>query len=717
MYKGIQKKSDALLLAVGLLTCANAFGKSKAKITCEKNWLEETIMMKTQILCREDFQDFPIGEFPFDLEHTAAGEYHYIVEEGYAGNWVDQVCNYTYNGTGPSWIITELDGIHFMESMRIEKNRPHRIFPTLETGDRLWKNYEASVKVQRLSQKGMAGLAVCMNNSIDTLVFSLSGKNRAELSYRHKEEVIALGECEFEHDCDTLYGLRVDCNGNRIDCYVDDRLLLQAESGLAERGGKIGITADCPTRFTDVTVSISKEEAVLLRKRQEEKHRQEIAEMSCHPRMKLWKKIDLRDFGTSRQIRFGHLTGTEQWHVVLAQMQKRVSRDAYGFISCLTAIDLDGNILWQLGEPSGNSRRLGKVSADMPFQVYDIDGDGADEIIVGRNFEIQILEGATGKVKKSVKTPYSDEDDNTLIGVPFNTYAFERINPDGIRICNFRGKDRPSDILIKDRYCRVYALDENLNLLWKYQSDKNTGHCPLPADINGDGKDEVLVGYNMLSAEGEKLWSYPITSDHTDEIVAGKFRGDGKGYFACVSGTQGFFIGDFEGNIVAGDLIGHAQRVSVARYCEDREGFQIAVTNFWGHQGVIYLYDSDGNQLWETENEMNGNLVTPVNWDGSGTELILTNADPHKGGLINGSGIRAVAFPDDGHPTLCCEAIRLYGDEREELVCWDYDRMYIYTQEDNPKPQNYHPVTFPRYNASNYRGEYAYPDESFLDFS
>ncbi len=673
-------------------------------------------MKKDRILCREDFRDFAIGEFPYDREHTATGEYHYIVEEGYRGNWVDPVCNYTYNGTGPSWIITELDGVHYMESMRIEKNRPHRMFPTLETGDRLWRNYEVSAKVQRLSQKGMAGIAFCMNNSIDTLVFALKGKNRAQLCYRHKEELTVLEECEFLHDCDTVYGLRVDCNGEQIECSVDGRLLFRVKSGLAGRGGKIGITADCPTRFTGVAALISREEEAALQKRREEWQEREREEMSRHPGMKLWKKIDLRNFGTSRQVRFGHLTGTEQWYVVLAQMQKRVSRDAYGFISCLTAIDLDGNVLWQLGEPSDKSSTLGKVSADMPFQIYDIDGDGADEVIVGRNFEIQILEGATGKVKKAVKTPFSDEDDDTIIGIPFQEYAFERINPDGIRICNFRGKDRPADILIKDRYCRVYALDEDLNLLWKYQSDKNTGHCPLPVDINGDGRDEVLVGYNMLSADGEKLWSYPIEKDHTDEIVAGKFRGDGKGYFACVSGTQGFFIGDFRGNIVARDLIGHAQRVSVAHYCGDREGFQIAVTNFWGHQGVLYLYDADGNQIWEMENEMNGNLVTPVNWDGNGVELILTNADARRGGLLNGDGVRAAAFPDDGHPTLCCEAVNLCGDEREELVCWDYHSMYIYTQEDNPMPQTYHPVKFPRYNASNYRGEYAYPDRSYITF-
>lgn len=724
---------------------------------CEeiKRWEGDLGRMKEKcrILCREDFRDFAVGEFPYDPEHTATGEYHYIVEEGYRGNWVDQVCNYTYNGTGPSWLITELGGVHYMEAMRIEKGRPHRMFPTLETGERLWKNYRVSVRVQRLSHKGMAGLAFCMNHSIDTLVFALVDRQRVELQYRHKEEVQVLASAEFVHNCDTLYTLSVDCEegagdnrrdtqggavsesgaqnvvtsgreipaaddaGGEVVCYIDGQEILRARTPLAGRGGKIGITADCPTRFTAVEAAVSEQEWESLQGRRAAVKAREAAEMASHPGMRLWKKLDLRDFGTSRQVRFGHLTGTEQWYVVLAQMQKRVSRDAYGFISCLTAMDLDGNVLWQQGEPSLNSRKLGKVSADMPFQVYDIDGDGRDEVIVGRNFEIQILDGATGKVLRSARTPLSDDEDSTLIGVPFQTYAFERINPDGIRICNFRGKERPSDILIKDRYCRVYALDEKLELLWKFKSDRNTGHCPLPVDINGDGRDEVLVGYHMLSADGEKLWSYPITDDHTDEIVMGKFRGDGEGYFACVSGTEGFFIGDFRGNIVARDRIGHAQRVSVAHYCRDREDFQLAVTNFWGHQGVIYLYDADGKELWEQENEMNGNLVTPVNWDGSGVEMILTNADAKKGGLLTGEGIRGVAFPDDGHPTLCCEAINLCGDEREELVCWDYECMYIYTQEDNPKQQTYHPVKFPHYNASNYRGEYAYPDKSYLTFS
>ena len=673
--------------------------------------------MKNVVLSNEDFQDFPIGEFPYDKDHTAMGEYQYVVANGYHGNWVDMVCNSSYNGTGPTWLITERDGRHFMESMRIEKNRPHRMFPTLETGKHQWKDYEVSVSVRRLSQKGMAGLVFSMNHSIDTLVFYLDGKDKAAVAYRHKEEVQVLKEVSFPHGCDQEYRLKVDCDGRIAKVYVDDQELFRVEDDLVARGGKVGITADCPSRFADFKVCVSEKTKQEIDVAELAVKETETEEMKKHPKMKLWKKIDLKNFGTSRQIRFGHLTGTDEWYVVLAQMQKRVSRDAYGFISCLTAIDLEGNVLWQLGEPSDKTEELGKVSADMAFQVYDIDGDGRDEVIVGWDFEIRILDGRTGTIKKSAKTPFSDDNDADLIGVPYQTYAFERINPDGIRICNFRGKERPADILIKDRYCRIYALDEDLNVMWKYKSPTNTGHCPLPIDIDGDGKDELLVGYKLLDSDGQMLWSYPISEDHTDEIVAGKWMpGEDEGHFACVSGKAGFFIGDFYGNIVARDMIGHAQRVSIANYCPEREGREIVVTNYWGHQGVIFLYDCYGNQIWEMENEMNGNILAPVNWDGDGTELILTNADAKKGGLLNGKGVRAVEFPDDGHPVLCCESLDLTGDERNELVVWDYHSMYIYTQDDCPKEQTYHPVQFPIYNASNYRGEYSYPDASYLDF-
>ena len=41
--------------------------------------------MKSIYLLKEDFKDFPIGEFPYDKNHSAMGEYHFVQYPGYYG--------------------------------------------------------------------------------------------------------------------------------------------------------------------------------------------------------------------------------------------------------------------------------------------------------------------------------------------------------------------------------------------------------------------------------------------------------------------------------------------------------------------------------------------------------------------------------------------------------------------------------------------------------
>lgn len=669
--------------------------------------------MRNIELFKEDFKTFKIGEFPYDKGHTAMGEYHFIKNEGYAGRWTDPVCNYVYNGSGASWIITEDDGKYYMEQMRLIDNRPHKTHPMLMAGDNVWFDYTVKSNVRLLNTGGSAGIGFCCQNSLNLYAFVMDN-GYLKLEYRHKQKDTVLCEREYEYNCDEYYEMKAEVSWDNVKCYVNGEKVFEHNGVGLEKGGKIAITATVPAQFTDVSVLVDENTFFEINKKLEKNNNIEEKEILSHPKMKLYKKIDLKDFGTGRQIRFGHLCGGNDWYIVLAQGQRRVRRDDFSHISCLTAIDLDGNILWQKGV-SSTSYEQGQISCDFPLQVYDIDGDGFDEVITAKNFELMILDGRTGEVKKKCKMPLSDKMDRNIIGVPNGIYSFDRINADGIRICNFSGKDRPTDILIKDRYCRVYVLNSDLELMWSYRSDKNTGHFPYAADINGDGYDELLCGYTLLNHKGEPIWSYPIEVDHTDEIISGKFMaGSNEGHFACVSGTQGFFIGDYNGNIVMRDDIGHAQRISVGNYCPEKEGFELAVVNYWGHQGILYLYDSQGKPIWEYENELNGNMVTPVNWDGNGNDLILLNADFAKGGLLNGKGIRSVIFPNDGHPTMCAEAINLIGDTRDELVVWDYHNMYIYTQDDEYMENAYNPVKYPHYNGSNYRGEYSYPNEGFI---
>lgn len=280
---------------------------------------------------------------------------------------------------------------------------------------------------------------------------------------------------------------------------------------------------------------------------------------------------------------------------------------------------------------------------------------------------------------------------------------------DAIRIVNVSGNDRPSDILIKDRYARLWVYNKDLELLWKFNHN-NTGHFPYGYDFNGDGKDEIFSCYNMIDSEGKLMWKLPIDVDHTDEIIVDRFNPDEEERIAIVSGWEGFMIVDKQGHILKRDINGHGQRISAANYCPDRKGLEICTTTYWEYQGIIYLYDCDGNELWYMEPSTNGNIIAPVNWQGDGTELILLNGNTALGGMLDGEGDRVVTFPDDGHPDMCAEVINLTGDARDEIVLWDDKKMYIYTQ-DRPceiTDKEYIPDKYPHYNCSNYRGEFSF---------
>jgi rhamnogalacturonan endolyase len=83
--------------------------------------------------------------------------------------------------------------------------------------------------------------------------------------------------------------------------------------------------------------------------------------------------------------------------MLIAQNIPRIRGDAFDAISCLTAVTLEGKVLWPIGHPDP---RNGLLTNDTPFQIHDIDGDGRNEVVLVRDFKLQILDGATGKVKR-----------------------------------------------------------------------------------------------------------------------------------------------------------------------------------------------------------------------------------------------------------------------------------------------------------------------------
>ena len=655
----------------------------------------------------EDFTSFQLGPFPYDAEHSAMGEYHYYPNPGYSGQWFDPISDWSYRG--PTWLISDadMDGGHCMEQMRLSEPVPKKAIPTLRAGDILWEDYTVSALVRPMIADQINGILFRYQTSMMHYGFFLV-PGGVELQRVEKLERAVIAKAQAGWDPDCYQELKVSVSGCDIRCYLNGKLVIQAQDS-RYASGCIALCACRPTRYKDISVEMTDGQYKAYGKKRTDWENSEREESARHGAPRLWKKIDLKNFGAARQIRFGHLTGTDEWFFVMCQNQRKVYKDRYPVISCMTAVSVGtGEVLWQIGEPC-DSPEIEKLTTDLPFQIYDIDGDGVDEVICSWDFKLMILDGRTGEVKKSIPTPLNEAAPETVTGLEFGKYAFKRLNVDAIRIVNVSGNTRPSEILIKDRYSRYWIYDKDLNYEWQF-SKYNTGHFPFSYDFNGDGKDEIFSCYNMVDSTGKLMWSLPIDTDHTDEIIVGRFAPDQDERLAIVSGWEGFMIVGKDGKIIVRDINGHGQRISSANYCPDREGFEIATTTYWGNNGIVYLHDCNGKEIWHREMLSNGNVICPLNWDGNGEELIWMSA--HEG-AFDGEGHRVMTLPDDGHPEMCTEVINLTGDARDEIVVWDRHSMYIYTQDGDapvdPRGE-YRPFKYPEYNGSNYRGEYSFPN-------
>jgi len=366
-------------------------------------------------------------------------------------------------------------------------------------------------------------------------------------------------------------------------------------------------------------------------------------------------------------------------------------------LSCLTAITLDGEILWQKGRVDPWKTQL---TNDVAFQIHDLNHDGKNEVVYCMNQELFVAEGNTGKTIKKMNNPLAPG------GKPLDSghNIFPRILGDCIFFCDLQGNGYDSDIILKDRYNFVWAFDQNLNLLW--HSECRTGHYPYAYDVNGDGKDELALGYSLFAPDGKEIWSLdPILSDHADAVALVKLQPNGPVYFLCAASDEGFLLINLEGKIVKHHRLGHVQNPAIANFRDDLPGLETVTVNFWGNQGIVSLFDSNGDWITSFEPTPFGSLCLPLNWNGGKEELYLLNANAAFGGAWDGHGRKSLAFPDDGHPDMCYAVLDITGDPRDEIVVWDPNELWVYTQ-DRPLPGNttpHKPKRNPLFNYSNYQ--------------
>lgn len=390
--------------------------------------------------------------------------------------------------------------------------------------------------------------------------------------------------------------------------------------------------------------------------------------------------LDISAAGKNCKVLLGDINGDGRMELVCVQANGGTdSRYIPFYVTCVTAYALTGELLWQLGTPWNEP---GGFGADFPAQIYDIDGDGRLEIIAVMDKdktaadktveavckEITVIDGATGAVKRTKQIPAPEAHDCILIA-------------------NLSGNPTAREIIVKDRYENMWALDENFDVMWTHSG--NLGHFPLVYDINGDGRDEIMAGYDMLSADGGLMWSCKDLDDHADCLWIGDVNGDGKleicvgGSVTCLYDMNGNELWRYDGSI-------ESQHIALGKYIPGAPGLQVSgldrISRGDGYKGMwhgrdgMFLLDCEGKEIWKEDRKTDGWLTivnTYRNWNGDGRDYILAY---RRGGgvmpaLYDGDMNVVVTFPEDGYVV----SADLFGRNIEDTVVYADGKAWIYS--------------------------------------
>jgi rhamnogalacturonan endolyase len=667
------------------------------------------------LLYQTDFSRLPPGNFG-EFAIRGFPEYHHIPRK-FTDGW-----NIVNNHGPEEWKVFEVQGRHVLDYLGYNAATWTKDFtyPIIVAGDALWTDYTLEARVTPLSRSDVAdlrGLIFRYQNGRQYYFFGFGPKESLVLCYRDGEKGF---EQDGWHEIATKqrtvdpareYSLQAEAYGSKITCRLDGSTIFSVTDS-RYGSGKIGLLACSPIRFHGVRVETTAAEEVAYLARKTKQADELHALRASNPRPVLWKKISTPGFGAARAIRLGDLNGDGRTDILLVQNIPFFGAN-YHQISCMTAIDLDGNVLWQRGKPDPDHAYL---SYDVAVQIHDIDDDGAQEVIYAQDRWIRILEGKTGHLKAEYPVPASQIQPEETSWKEFQHYyrrdQLPYLNVDCISFADLRGLGKPLDIIIKDRHTRLWAYTNRFELLWT--GTATLSHFPYFYDSDHDGKDEVFIGYSLFDHDGTKVWSLDNElKDHADGICSGDFCLDKSGDRVFISASDdGVVVASPQGKILLHHRIGHAQTPSIGQYRPDIPGLEFCEINFWGEPGLISLYSGcTGEEITRFELIHEGSPIMPVNWRGDGQEFILLSTNSREGGMVDGWGRRVVMFPDDGHPDMAYLVHDLTGDPRDEIITWDPDAIYIYTQSTGFSGDRiYAPRRPPTYNESNYVPIVSWPD-------
>jgi rhamnogalacturonan endolyase len=472
---------------------------------------------------------------------------------------------------------------------------------TLSMGDLDWKDYTVTTTVVP-RRNCSAGVAVRYLNSRQYYLLLLEDNNTAVLYLRtqDKESMTALHVEPFQLQPERTYAIAVTVAGQRITCAVDGRVVASvADPTLG--AGKVALIADNPVRFGPVAV-----QGVL--------RRRVLPPLPFCATPRLVQQVRLPAIEGSRDIMLLDVDTDGQLEIVSAESTKA----GYAY----RAFKFDGTELWRI---AGIQHPITE-GGDHPIAAFDINGDGKNEVVLTRDFRVEVREGKTAKLLYSASTPPSN---------PYlenSDYPYPRLLGDALCPVKLSRTDPPG-LYVKDRYTNIWMYDHKLNLLW--HKALGTGHFPLPVDIDEDGVEEVMACYTLLRNDGSEAWKIKL-GDHADNIAYESLDPGKKRKYFYVGSDMGLLeIDPHSGRLQARRELGHVQYLSLADYVPEQPGLELLVETQWREDGIHYLLDRDLKitATWQGPTD----VIQPLPWGKDGRALVLGGnevLDPVTGRLI-----------------------------------------------------------------------------------
>ncbi len=614
------------------------------------------------MLFEDDFSSYEPAEtivrIPFKdqltLGHWRVTTLHYVWTSRRFLNWTV---------TGFPWSVADRDGVRCLEM-------PDRLMNVvLAAGDADWQDYTFRFSVAWTGE-GTIGALFRYQTSRRCYGLDFVDGRTLRLMRREDAQEVVLAERACPCVAGQWRAVEVRLEDPRIRVTVDGVEVFDVDDDRLARG-RIGLRAEGTGRFASVRVTADPAESAqsATRARARDLRRQERSRR--HPPCVLERTVTL-----PRSYSFVHASdldgdGSMEYVGFVAD----VLADDYTNISGVGVHDASGRELWYHGRPQTSDRPL---HSDVAYQVGSLDGGARPQLLFTRDFKIHVVDALTGKVIRTAPTPES---------VKGTEDRFPRIVGDSFHLCNLRGRGR-RDFLLKDRYCNIWAYTAELEPLW--HRTLNTGHYPRAADIDGDGRDEVMAGYSLLDADGRTRWTVPGSDpdhnrypgpEHADSLWIGRFKEgpDTHMEIAMAASDLGFNLLDANGNLLVRDLCGHAQSLGIARFRADLPGRQFVVSDFWGNIGITAIFDCYGNRLADAELDFSP-VPVPVKWDAAGEALFWGGGE--SGCLLDGTLSPVVSVPKGSGVRPSFRDVN--GDGLDEFLVLEGREIRVYGRPAHP---------------------------------